>query len=262
MSAGPRAGVFGNSPGFSITIQETTLAIQTKTVEYKDGDVLLEGYLAWDDTNGDSRPGVLISHAWAGRSEFEDGKAESLAELGYAGFALDLYGKGVRGNNAEENGALMQPLLDDRNTLQRRMTLALEQIRNQEIVDAARVAAMGFCFGGLSVLDLARTGAELSGVASFHGLFNSPGNTEGKRILAKVLVMHGWDDPMAKPEQVLSLADELTAMGADWQIHGYGNTMHAFTNPAANDPGIGTVYNAQADRRSWQSLQLFLAEIF
>lgn len=242
--------------------REMVLAIQTRLVEYKDGDVLLEGYLAWDDTNADKRPGVLIAHAWAGRSEFEEGKARSIAELGYTGFALDLYGKGVRGNNAEENGALMQPLLDDRKMLQRRMLLALEQIRKLEIVDAARVAAMGFCFGGLSVLDLARTGAELSGVASFHGLFNPPGNTAGNRIIAKVLVMHGWDDPMASPDQVLSLADELTKMGADWQIHGYGNTMHAFTNPAANDPGFGTVYNAQADRRSWQSLQLFLAEIF
>jgi len=238
------------------------LAIQTQTVEYKDGDVVLDGYLAWDDTNSDRRPGVLIAHAWAGRSEFEEGKAESLAELGYVGFALDLYGKGMRGSNAEENTALMQPLLDERITLQRRMTLALEQIRKQEIVDASRVAAMGYCFGGLSVLDLARTGAELSGVASFHGLFNPPGNTAGNKINAKVLVMHGWDDPMAKPDQVLTLADELTAMGADWQIHGYGNTMHAFTNPAANDPGFGTVYNERADRRSWQSLQLFLAEIF
>jgi dienelactone hydrolase len=238
------------------------VAIQTQTVEYKDGDVLLEGYLAWDDTNTDRRPGVLIAHAWSGRSEFEEGKAESLAELGYAGFALDLYGKGMRGSNAEENTALMQPLLDERITLQRRMTLALEQIRNQEIVDASRVAAMGFCFGGLSVLDLARTGADLSGVASFHGLFNSPGNTANNRINASVLVMHGWDDPMAKPDQVLALAEELTAMGADWQIHGYGNTMHAFTNPAANDPEFGTVYNERADRRSWQSLQLFLAEIF
>ena len=238
------------------------LAIQTRLIEYKDGDVLLEGYLAWDDTNGDQRPGILISHAWAGRSEFEEDKAESLAELGYAGFAIDLYGKGVRGSNAEENSALMQPLLDDRATLQRRMKLALEQVRKQEVVDPSRVAAMGFCFGGLSVLDLARTGADLAGVASFHGLFNAPGNTGGNRISAKVLVMHGWDDPMATPDQVLSLADELNEMGADWQIHGYGNTMHAFTNPAANDPGFGTVYNAQADRRSWQSLQLFLAEIF
>ena len=156
----------------------------------------------------------------------------------------------------------MQPLRDDREMLQRRMTLALDAIRKQREVDAARIAAMGFCFGGLCVLDLARTGADVAGVASFHGLFDKPGNTDSNRIQAKVLVMHGWDDPMATPEQVNALAAELTGMGADWQIHAYGNTMHAFTNPAADDPDFGTVYSPEADHRSWQSLQLFLAEIF
>ena len=238
------------------------MEILTRQIEYKDGDILLEGYMAWDDTSSDRRPGVLISHAWAGRSEFEESKAEQLAELGYVGFALDLYGKGVRGSNPEQNRALMEPLLDDRAMLQRRMHLALENIRKQKEVDSERVAAMGFCFGGLCVLDLARTGADILGAASFHGLFNSPGNTDDNKISAKVLVMHGWDDPMAKPDQVLSLADELSAMEADWQIHAYGNTLHAFTNPAADDADMGTVYNADADRRSWQSLQLFLAEIF
>ncbi len=238
------------------------MAIQTRTIEYRDKDEVLEAYMAWDDTASDRRPGVLISHAWAGRSALEENKAEKLAELGYVGFALDLYGKGVRGNNATENDALMQPLLQDRPALQRRMKLALEQIRSQKEVDATRVAAMGFCFGGLCVLDLARTGADIQGVASFHGLFKPPGNTAGNRVSAKVLVMHGWDDPMVTPDQVLSLAEEFTEMGADWQIHAYGNTLHAFTNPAANDIEHGTVYDADADRRSWQNLQLFLAEIF
>ncbi len=238
------------------------MAIQTRQVEYKDGDILLEAYMAWDDSSSDHRPGVLISHAWAGRGELEESKAEQLAELGYVGFALDLYGKGVKGANPKQNEALMQPLLDDRAMLQRRMQLALENIRKQKEADAERIAAMGFCFGGLCVLDLARSGADILGAASFHGLFSSPGNTRGNKISAKVLVMHGWDDPMATPDQVLSLAEELTAMEADWQIHAYGNTMHAFTNPAAADPEMGTVYNADADRRSWQSLQLFLAEIF
>ena len=238
------------------------MSIQTRLVEYKDGDILLEAYVAWDESSHDSRPGVLISHAWSGRSEFEEGKAAQLAELGYVGFALDLYGKGVNGGDPDQNRALMQPLLDDREMLQRRMHLALENIRKQKEVDDERVAAMGFCFGGLCVLDLARTGADILGAASFHGLFSPPGNTEGKEISAKVLVMHGWDDPMAAPDQALALADELTAAGADWQIHAYGNTVHAFTNPAANDVEHGTVYDANADRRSWQSLQLFLAEIF
>ena len=238
------------------------MAIQTRQVEYRDHTIELEAYMAYDDASSDRRPGVLISHAWAGRGEFEENKAEMLAELGYVGFALDLYGKGVQGSNPEQNQALMQPLLDDRAVLQRRMQLALEVCRKQKEVDGERVAAMGFCFGGLCVLDLARTGADILGAASFHGLFSSPGNTGDNKISAKVLVMHGWDDPMATPDQVLSLADELSTMGADWQIHAYGNTQHAFSNPAADDPDMGTVYNADADRRSWQSLQLFLAEIF
>jgi dienelactone hydrolase len=238
------------------------MSIQTRLVEYKDGDILLEAFMAWDESSHDRRPGVLISHAWAGRSEFEESKAAQLAELGYVGFALDLYGKGVKGGDPEQNRVLMQPLLDDREMLQRRMQLALDNIRKQKEVDGDRVAAMGFCFGGLCVLDLARTGADILGAASFHGLFSAPGNTAGKEITAKVLVMHGWDDPMATPDQVLVLADELTAAGADWQIHAYGNTVHAFSNPAANDVEHGTVYDADADRRSWQSLQLFLAEIF
>lgn len=238
------------------------MGIATRTIEYSDGDTTLEAYMAWDDLSHDPRPGVLVSHAWGGRGEHEQAAAERLAELGYVGFALDLYGKDVRGGSKEENAALMQPLLDDRATLQRRMQLALAQVRRQKETDGARVAAMGYCFGGLCVLDLARTGADVAGVASFHGLFGQPGNTAGNRISAKVLVLHGWEDPMATPDQVLGLADELTSMGADWQIHAYGNTMHAFTNPEANDPEFGTVYSADADHRSWQSLQMFLAEIF
>jgi len=238
------------------------LGIRTRTIEYHDGDVVLEGYMAWDDSSSGAIPGILVSHAWAGRGEHEERRAEKLAELGYAGFALDLYGKGVRGKNKEENAALMQPFMKDRAMLQRRMLLALAELRKQKEVDAGKVAALGFCFGGLCVLDLARTGADVLGVASFHGLFAKPDNLDRMTIAAKVLVMHGWNDPMATPDQVLALATELTEAGADWQIHAYGNTLHAFTNPEANDPTLGTVYSGDADRRSWNSLQLFLAEIF
>jgi len=238
------------------------VTIQNRLVDYHDGDVVLEGMLAWDDAMDGPRPGVLVSHAWGGRSDFEDGKANVLAEFGYAAFALDLYGKGVRGAGPEENAALMQPFLDDRVMLQRRLLVSLDTMRQQDPVDAGKVAAIGFCFGGLCVLDIARTGADLDGVVSFHGLFAPAGNTEGNTIRAKVLALHGWDDPMATPENVLALSEELTAMGADWQLHAYGNTMHAFTNPAANDRQMGTVYDATADRRSSRSMQNFLEEIF
>ena len=238
------------------------MTIRTRTIDYQDGDLDLQGYLAWDDAVGGKRPGVMISHAWAGRSDFENGKAEELAKLGYVGFALDNFGSGILGTNTEENSALIQPFLDDRAMLQGRLQVALEVFKGFDEVDASRVAAIGFCFGGLCVLDLARTGTDLAGVVSFHGLFGSPGNTAGNKIKAKVLALHGWDDPMAPPDQVVSLAEELSSMGADWQVHGYGNTMHAFTNPQANDPDFGTVYCPDADRRSWNAMQDFLSEIF
>lgn len=238
------------------------MSIETRLVEYVDGDAVLEGLLAWDNEKAWPRPGVMVAHAWAGRGELEDKKAIALAELGYTGFALNLYGKGVRGATTEENAALMQPFLDDRTLLQRRMALSLDTMREQSEVDENKVAAIGFCFGGLCVLDLARTGEDLAGVVSFHGLFGSPGNTAGNTIKAKVLALHGWDDPMSQPDQVLDLTRELTGQGADWQLHAYGNTMHAFTNPEANDPGFGTVYNPTADSRSWTAMKNFLAEIF
>jgi len=235
--------------------------IKERLIEYSHKDNVLEGYLAWDDAIAGARPGVLISHAWGGRSDFECSKARALAELGYAGFALDLYGKGVQGTSREENAGLMQPFLEDRAYLQARLATALKTARTQPEVDAGRIAAMGYCFGGLCVLDLARTGADLRGVVSLHGLFAAPGNTAGKKITAKVLALHGHEDPMVPVDAVIGLEKELTAAGADWQIHVYGNCMHAFTNPHANDPSFGTVYDAGADRRAWQSLQNFLAEV-
>ena len=238
------------------------MTIQTRTIDYQDGDVDLQGYLAWDDAVEGKRPGVMIAHAWAGRSDLENGKAQALAKLGYVGFALDNFGRGIIGTNTAENSALIQPFLDDRAMLQGRLQIALEVLKGLDEVDASRVAAIGFCFGGLCVLDLARTGTDIRGVVSFHGLFGSPGNTAGNKIKAKVLALHGWDDPMAPPDQVVSLAEELSSMGADWQVHGYGNTMHAFTNPQANDPDFGTVYSPDADRRSWNAMQDFLSEIF
>ncbi|HZD53514.1 MAG TPA: dienelactone hydrolase family protein [Woeseiaceae bacterium] len=237
------------------------MAIQTRSIEYEDGGALLEGALAWDDAMAGPRPGVLVAHAWRGRSEFEDAKARSLAEVGYAGFGMDLYGKGVRGGSIEQNRALMQPFMEDRALLQRRMRVAWDCLQSQEEVDPSRTAAIGFCFGGLCVLDLARTGVDVRGVASFHGLLQPPGDTKDDIIRAKVLVLHGWDDPMAKPEELTALARELTIRHADWQIHAFGHTMHAFTNPQANDPGFGTVFQPDADRRSWQLVQTFLAEV-
>ena len=135
-------------------------------------------------------------------------------------------------------------------------------MNEQPEVDENKNAAIGFCFGGLCVLDLARLGTSLAGVVSFHGLFDAPGNTEGNTVTASILALHGWDDPLATPAAVVALGEELSALGADWQIHGYGNTQHAFTNPAANDTDRGTVYDATANQRSWIAMKNFLEEQF
>lgn len=238
------------------------MSIQVRQVDYKDGGTILEAHVAWDEAVHGARPGVLVSHAWGGRTEFEDRKAEHLAELGYVGFALDLYGKGVTGSDPDENSALMQPFLDDRSMLQRRMQLALDQLRGTKDVDGERLAAIGFCFGGLCVLDLARSGANLRGVVSFHGLLSSPGNTDGNAMKAKALVLHGWQDPLATPDQLLAFTEEMQGLGADWQLNAYGNSMHAFTNPNANDPAGGMQYDPAANHRSWDAMQLFLKEVF
>jgi dienelactone hydrolase len=238
------------------------MAIISNTVGYLDGDVLLEAFFAYDDSFSGRRPAVLINHTWAGRDDFVAEKAKKIAALGYVGFAVDMYGKGVLGSSAQENAKLMQPFMESRPMLQKRMLAALYAVKLMPWVDDSKIAAMGFCFGGLCSLDLARTGADLKGVVSFHGLLAAPGNTQGNAIKAKILALHGHDDPMGPVEQVLAFEQEMTEAGADWQLHTFGNTMHAFTNPTANDPAFGTVYQPDADRRSWQAMENFLTEIF
>ena len=228
--------------------------------EYSDGATGLEGVVARPAEIGAVRGGVLVAHAWGGCGAEEKRRAAMLAELGYVAFALDLYGKGNRGTSPEENAALMQPMLDERPLIAERMQLALAELKGMDGVDAERTAAIGFCFGGLCVLDLARSGADVAGVVSIHGLFLPPPVPVEASITSSVLALHGWDDPMVPPEQVLALASELSAAGADWQLHAFGNTQHAFSNPNANNPELGTVYDADADRRAWVAVAEFLAE--
>ena len=238
------------------------MAIVSNTVGYLDDDVLLEAFFAFDDSLSGRRPAVLINHTWVGRDDFVAEKAVKLAELGYVGFAVDMYGKGVLGSSAEENAKLMQPFMDNRQMLQKRMHSALNAVKLMPWVDDRKIAAIGFCFGGLCSLDLARTGADLKGVVSFHGLLSAPGNTQNNAIKAKILALHGHDDPMVPVEQVIAFEQEMTKAGADWQLHTYGHTMHAFTNPVANNPDFGTVYQPDADRRSWLAMENFLTEVF
>ena len=238
------------------------MSIQTRLIDYERNGSVFEGMLAFDDAIDGPVPGVLVAHTIAGRSGHEEGRAIRLAELGYAGFAIDVYGKGTQTTDFDRNKAMMDALRDDRPELQARLLAALSALREQPEVDADNMAAIGFCFGGLSVLDIARIGENLAGVVSLHGIFVPPGNVAGNTIKAKVLALHGWEDPLATPDQVVALAEELTSMGADWQIHAYGNTTHAFTNPNADDWDGGKKYDESADKRSWIATQNFLAELF
>ena len=209
----------------------------------------------------EKRPGVVVFHAWRGRTEFEERFAEDLATLGYVGIASDVYGVGRRGTTREENTLLMTPLMEDRARLERRLLAAVEAARGAPGVDPARLAAVGFCFGGLCVLDLARAGADLLGVVAFHGLF-TPREQPSRTPRAKILALHGYADPMATPDALVAFGNEMEALGADWQVHVYGGTLHAFTNPEANDPKFGTVYDARADARASRAMRDFLSEVF
>ncbi|MFN3313435.1 MAG: dienelactone hydrolase family protein [Hyphomonas sp.] len=206
-------------------------------------------------------PVIVIAHAWAGLGDNEKQKAAIIAkEFGYAAFAIDVYGKGKRGTTVEENQGLMNPLVGDRAELQKRLAGGIAAAKAQAGVDGAKAAAIGFCFGGLCVLDMARAQQDVLGVASFHGLFRPAENIPQPKIKAKVLIEHGWQDPMAKPEDVLAIAKEFD--GADWQLHAHGKATHAFTTQGANNPDMGTVYDADADRRSFAYLKTFLTEVF
>lgn len=213
------------------------------------------------DGSGAARPTVLVFHAWDGRTPAMDEMAQRVAALGYNAYAADLYGQGKVGNSIEECQALMNPLVGDRARLRALLLAAVDTAARQPEVDASRMAAIGFCFGGLCVLDCARAGAPLKGVASFHGLFNPSGLPSVTPIASKVIAFHGWDDPMAPPESVVGFGKEFTEAGADWQLHAFGGTMHGFMHEGANAPAMGIQYNPDSARRAWAGMTGFLAEV-
>lgn len=235
------------------------MALQNRFIEFTDGEQLYEAYVSWDNSRSPS-PGVLVLPTWMGRDDFTQEKADKLAALGYVGVAIDIYGKDRGPESLDEAPDWMMPLKKDRDALKLRLHAALDALAALPEVADGQVAAMGFCFGGLCALDLARTRPDLKAAASFHGLLDRPENWPMAPIKSKVLIMHGWEDPMAQPESVLAVTAEMTEAGADWQLHAYGHTVHAFTNP--NAATEATHYKESADRRSWQALSNFLAETF
>lgn len=238
-------------------------AIQTKTVEYKQGDTTLEGVLVYDDAVKGKRPGVLIVHQWLGITEYEKTRATMLAKLGYVAFCADIYGKGVRPKDTKEAGVEATKYKSDRALLRARVNAGLAEFKQHELVDTKRVAAIGYCFGGTTVIELARSGADLTGVVSFHGGLDSPTPADGKNIKCKVLACHGADDPFVPAKDLTAFESEMRDNKVDWQLISYGGAVHSFTQPmAGNDNSKGAAYNEAADRRSWEALKQFLAELF
>lgn len=234
----------------------------TSSFSYADGSAELEAFVAYPSSPVASpTPVVLVAHAWAGQDAFARAQAERLAGLGYIGMALDVYGKGRRGSNNEESSALMTPWVKDRAALRTRLLATVSTARELDGADPNRVGVIGFCFGGLCALDLARANAPgLKAAVAFHGLFFPPDLGEQAPIAARILALHGYDDPMAKPELMVSFMNELTAAKADWQVHAYGGTSHAFTNPEANDAGNGLVFRQQSASRAFLAMENFLRE--
>jgi dienelactone hydrolase len=245
-----------------ICAMTTRAAIHTETVEYKQGDTTLEGVLVYDDAIQGKRPGVLVVHQWFGLTDYEKRRATMLAQLGYVAFCADIYGKDSRPKDVSEAGTQAGKYKSDRALLRARVNAALDVLKKNEFVDTKRVAAIGYCFGGTTVIELARSGADLKGVVSFHGGLDSPTPSDGKNIKCKVLALAGADDPFQKPEDLTAFESEMRDNKVDWQIYFYGGAVHAFTQP---DPGFvnaGAKYNEKADKRSWEAMKQFFAEIF
>ena len=237
--------------------------IKLEIVEYKDGDTVCEGAIAFDDASKTSRPGVLLVPDWMGVSDYAKGRAKQVVALGYVCFVADIYGKGVRPANAAEAGAQAGKYKADRPLLRSRVNSALAELKKSAVVAKAKTAAMGYCFGGTTVLELARSGAEISGVVSFHGGLDSPTPADGKNIKGKVLVLHGADDPFVKPVDITAFQEEMRGNKVDWQMVYYGDAVHSFTRPdAGNDKSKGAAYQEAADKRSWEAMKEFYAEVF
>lgn len=248
---------------FSVAVHSAFAAIKTETIEYKEGDTTLEGVLIYDDSIVSKRPGILIAHQWKGLTDYEKKRGEMLAKLGYVAFAADIYGKGTRPKDVQEAGQFSSKYKNDRDLLRKRVQAGFEQLKKSRLVDAQKVGAIGYCFGGTTVLELARSGADVDGVVSFHGGLGTPTPQDAKNIKGKVLALHGADDPFVPPAEEQAFEAEMREAKVDWQLVAYGNAVHSFTDwNAGNDNSRGAAYNEKADKRSWEDMKDFFNELF
>jgi dienelactone hydrolase len=237
--------------------------VTKRDLEYRHGDVVLRGELHWDETRSETRPGVLVVPEGGGINDHPKSRARRLAELGYVALACDMYGNAEYTTDAKRRTELIQSLRSDPKKLRARALAGLEALSEARFVDRSRMAAIGYCFGGLTVLELARSGANLRGVVSFHGILETKDPAEKGAVRAKVLACHGVEDPFVSPEQVAAFVAEMRAAGVDWQLVTYANAGHGFTRPDSGSMGIqGVFYEARADVRSWAMMKSFLEEVF
>jgi len=235
----------------------------TETIDYTIGDKVYEGFLAYDAASNSKRPGILVIHEWWGIEPYIQKRTEQLAHMGYVAFAVDIYGKGIRPKTAQEAQSLVGQFYNDRKLLRERAAAGLAVLQKNNRTDTKHIAVIGYCFGGMTALELARSGADIAGVVSFHGGLATPDTNDARNIKAKILVLAGANDPYVPPSQVTAFEDEMRKANIDWQLVSYGGAVHAFTNPASgSDPTKGAAYNEKADMRSWEAIKTFFSEIF
>lgn len=242
--------------------------VTTKSIDYEVDGKPYKGFLACNQEDGKTLPGILIAHAWMGLDDFAKNKAIELAKMGFAAFACDVYGEGTSVTTKEEATELMLPLYKDRKELQKRINGSFDIMKNFECVDQDKTGAIGFCFGGLTVLELLRSGADCKRLVSFHGVLSDQmGDVQAQRpanatMSGSILFLHGHDDPLMSTSDIQNVLKELSDSQVDWQFHAYSGTKHAFTNPDAKDSSMGLMYNPLSEKRAWQAMQNFFKEVF
>jgi dienelactone hydrolase len=237
--------------------------VRTKQIDYQQGDTVLQGFVAWDDAMKSRRPGVLIVHEWWGHNEHARHQAKRLAEAGYVGFALDMFGKGKVTTHPEQAQAFMTEAKKDPARMAARFQAAFEELKHDSHVDTDHIAAIGYCFGGSVVLDAARSGADLDAVVTFHGVLAAKSPAEQGKVKARVLVLTGAADPFVPADQVAAFTQEMKAAGVQFEVVSYPGVKHAFTNPDAGKAGLDALeYNVEADRKSWAAMLAFFKGVF
>jgi dienelactone hydrolase len=242
---------------------ESRAEIRGEAVEYKHGDALLEGYLAYDDSTEQKRPGIIVVHEWKGLNDYAKRRADQLAQMGYIAFAIDMYGKEVRPRTHEEAAEQSGIYRKDRQLMRERARAGFDVLKEHPLTDSTRMAAIGYCFGGTTVLEMARAGMDLKAVVSFHGALSTPRAEDARNIKSRVLVLHGAGDNFVPEEEVAGFKKEMDDAGVDWRFVAYEGAVHSFTVPeAGDDPSRGVAYNAEADEKSWQEMTQLFEEVF